>query len=88
MAEKKVPYHTLKVRVEKIERILGRAIVDSDFRKTLFECPSDVAKEYELDEESLQVIKQIDKRSIERLGRSLEARITKDAAVIIFCASS
>lgn len=88
MEEKKIPYHTLKAKVEKIERILGKAIVDPNFRKTLFECPSDVAKQYELDEESLKAIKQIDRGSIEKLAKGLEARITKDAAVIICCGAA
>ncbi len=87
MEEKKIPYHTLKAKVEKIERILGKAIVDPEFRKVLFECPSKVAKQYELDEETLHMIEHLDRRSIEKLAKSLEARITKDAAVIIFCGS-
>lgn len=88
MEEKKIPYYTIVAKAKKFERILGRAIVDPNFRKTLFECPADVAKEYEMDEESLAAIKQIDRSSIEKLAKSLETRITKDAAVIIFCGSA
>ena len=76
----------LERRAEKIESLIGKAIVDPDFRETLFERTSDIAKEYELDEDSMEGLKQIDRSLVDNLAKSFEGKIMKEAADIIFCA--
>jgi hypothetical protein len=78
----------LAKRAGKIERLLGRAIVDADFRATLFDRPGDIAEEYELDEVSIEGLKQIDRNLVNKLAISFEGRIMKEASDIIFCAVS
>lgn len=93
MAEKATPLYKLKrARLDeveeirkKVESIIGKAVVDGDFLEAVFKDPERVAKEFNLDQKGLAVIKQLKKPELEKFAKSFNARIMKDAAIIIFC---
>lgn len=80
-----VDISTLRGIPKNLEIVLGRAIIDGDFRKKLFMCPEKASNEYGLDEKSLDLIKSLDPEEIERLAKSTENEIVKNSAGIIFC---
>jgi len=71
----------------KIEQTLGKAMLDPKFQKMLFSNPERVGKELGLNESSIELIKKIDPRVFVEFTKNLDARLKKDAALIIFCAA-
>jgi hypothetical protein len=70
---------------EKLEIVLGKAILDEDFRNQLFDCPEAICKEYGLDERALEIIKSLSREEIEELAKATENEMIKNSAGIIFC---
>jgi hypothetical protein len=56
---------------EAVERVVGRAVLDSEFREALFADPDEVLADYELTEEEVAALKAIDFETME----SFAARI-------------
>jgi hypothetical protein len=62
---------------EAVERIIGKAVVDSQFREALFADPDRVLGSFELTEEELAALKTIDAETMETLAGTLDERISK-----------
>jgi hypothetical protein len=71
----------------KIEQVLGKAMVNKSFRSKLFRAPLKVGKSLGLNESGLEVLRNLDRKTFERFAKALDAKILKDAAEVIFCAS-
>lgn len=71
----------------KIDQVLGKAIVNKEFRAKLFKDPAGVGKRLGLNESGIEVIRKMDKKKFREFIKKLDAKLLKDAAAIIFCAS-
>lgn len=86
LIEEKASLGTIDEIPTRVQTVLGRAIVDEEFRDTLFDRLDIVAKEYELSEIDLRIVKNVNMEEIEELAEALNSKIIKAAAAIIFCA--
>lgn len=80
-----VDISTLEEIPKDLERVLGRAIIDEDFRKHLFQYPEKVCRAEGLDEKALEIIKSLDLEEFEKLAKSTENEMVKNSAGIILC---
>ncbi len=62
---------------EAVEGIIGKAIVDSEFREALFANPDEVLGGYELTEQETVALKAIDAETMESFAGTLDERISK-----------
>ncbi|MGD8474849.1 MAG: Franean1_4349 family RiPP, partial [Anaerolineae bacterium] len=62
---------------EAVEKIVGRAVLDSQFREALFADPDEVLGEYELTQEEVAALKAIDFETMESFAGTLDDRISK-----------
>ena len=60
-----------------LERIIGRAAIDSDFRRMIIENPDEAFKEYDLTEEQISALKNIPIDALEKFARQLTESIKK-----------
>ena len=60
-----------------IERVIGRAATDSAFRQALVENARAACKEYDLTEEELDALEQLDASSLASFAATLDKRISK-----------
>ena len=60
-----------------VESILGRAILDSEFRAALFADPGEALAGYELTEMEVAALKAIDVETLESFAGTLDERISK-----------
>jgi hypothetical protein len=67
---------------EAVEAIIGKAVLDSEFRKALFTSPDEALAGYDLTEQEMAGLKAIDAESIEALAGSLDERISKSIGVM------
>jgi hypothetical protein len=67
---------------EAVEAIIGKAVLDSDFREALFADPDKALAGYELTEQEVATLKGIDAETMESLAGTLDERISK--AMIAF----
>ncbi len=70
-----------------LEAIVGRAILDPEFREVLLRAPERVQEEYNLADEEVEALRQIRPSHLETFADTLKASLLKAAAVTIFCAS-
>lgn len=84
--EKEISYKGEITHV-KVEQILGKAMVDAEFREKLLRNPEMIGKELGLNKSSTELIKSIDRKAFEEFERKLNSSLIKDAATVIFCAS-
>jgi hypothetical protein len=71
----------------KIMQTLGKAMLDTAFQEKLFKNPGEVGKKLGLNDSGIELIKKMDKNAFTEFTRNLDAKLSKDAAIIIFCAS-
>lgn len=71
----------------KVEQILGKAMVDAEFREKFFRNPEMIGKELGLNKSSIELMKSIDRKAFEEFERKFNSSLIKDAATIIFCGS-
>ena len=71
----------------RIMQTLGKAMLDTEFQEKLFANPGEIGKKLGLNESGIELIKKMDKDAFIGFTRNLDARLSKDAAIIIFCAS-
>jgi hypothetical protein len=59
---------------EQLERLAGRAVVNSEFRAQLLSAPQETAAEYgvELSEEQVRFVQELDIEAVEELARQME----------------
>jgi hypothetical protein len=58
-----------------LEAIVGRAILDAEFRLAFFADPDGTVLGYELTEEEMAALKQLDAESLDACGSSLSHRV-------------
>lgn len=63
---------------EILEKIIGRAAMDSQFRRRMIEDPETALKEYELTEEQISAIKAIPTNALEKFAHQLMESVGKD----------
>ena len=62
---------------EAVEAIIGKAVVDSEFREALFANPDEALAGYELTEVEIAALKAVDAETMESFAGSLDERISK-----------
>jgi hypothetical protein len=62
---------------EAVEAIIGKAVLDSEFREALFADPEEVLAEYDLTEEEVAGLRAIDFETMESFAGTLDERISK-----------
>jgi hypothetical protein len=68
---------------ESVEAIVGKAVMDDEFRESLFANPDEVLSEYELTEEEVASLQAIDFETMESFAGTLDERISKSAFAMI-----
>ncbi len=71
---------------EAVESVIGRAVLDGQFREALFANPDEALGGYELAEEEVAGLKSIDAETMESLAGTLDERISKMGAGNLFLA--
>jgi hypothetical protein len=69
---------------EAVESVIGRAVLDGQFRESLFAEPEEALEGYELTEEEVAGLKAIDAETMESLAGTLDERISKGALGLLF----
>jgi hypothetical protein len=64
--------------IENIQRVMGRAITDLEFRKLLFEDPDQIIREYDLDAEDVDVIHGLDREEFEQFAAMFDLGIIQN----------
>jgi hypothetical protein len=62
---------------EALQAVIGKAVLDSEFREALFADPDQALEGYELTEEEVAALKAIDAETMESFAGSLDERISK-----------
>jgi len=62
---------------EAVEAIIGKAVVDSEFREALFADPDEALTGYDLTQEEVAALKAIDAETMESFAGTLDERISK-----------
>jgi hypothetical protein len=62
---------------ESVEAVIGKAVLDSEFRESLFADPNQALEGYELTDEEVAGLKVIDSETMEALAGTLDERISK-----------
>ncbi len=62
---------------QSVQEVIGKAVLDSNFRKSLLENPSEVLNEYELNADEIQALSNLDSEKLEVFSQSLDDRLTK-----------
>ena len=60
-----------------IERVIGRAVTDTQFRQALIEDAREACKEYDLTEDELDALEKLDASSLMAFAGTLDSRISK-----------
>lgn len=68
----------MKMSLENVEKIIGKAVTDSKFAQMLFEDPIKAAEGYDLSPEELESLKSMNKEMVAKFAFSLDKRIVKD----------
>jgi hypothetical protein len=71
---------------EAVESVIGRAVLDGQFREALFAEPDEALEGYELAEEEVSALRAIDAETMESLAGTLDERISKMGAGNLFLA--
>ena len=67
---------------EAVESVIGRAVLDGEFRESLFAEPDEALAGYELAEEEAAGLKSIDAETMEALAGTLDERISKSTVTM------
>jgi hypothetical protein len=62
---------------EAVETIIGKAVLDDEFREALFANPERALEGYDLTEEEVAALKGIDAETMDALAGTLDERISK-----------
>ncbi len=63
--------------MENIQKIIGRAVIDKQFRETLATDPETALAEYNLTKEEIELLKGISDADFDSLSSDLEQRISR-----------
>ena len=64
---------------DSVSQIIGRAVTDAEFRKTLFSDPEQAFQGYDLTEDDKEALKNLKQEDLEDFSTKLDSRITKRA---------
>ncbi len=67
---------------EAVEAVIGKAVLDSEFREALFANPDEALGGYELAEEEIAALKSVDAETMESFAGTLDERISKAFVVM------
>jgi hypothetical protein len=62
-----------------VSQIIGRAVIDPEFRETLFSNPEQALQGYDLTEDDKEALKNLKQEDLEEFSTKLDSRITKRA---------
>ena len=62
-----------------VSQIIGRAVIDSEFRETLFSNPEQALEDYNLTDDEKESLKNLKREDLEDFSTKLDSRITKRA---------
>jgi hypothetical protein len=62
---------------EAVEAVIGKAVLDSEFREALFASPEEALAGFDLTDEEVAGLKTIDAETMETLAGTLDERISK-----------
>lgn len=65
-----------------LEAVIGRAVIDEEFRRLLFADPNVALAPYELNERELAALRKVDLESLDAFGDSPGIRIIRILAMI------
>jgi Ribosomally synthesized peptide prototyped by Frankia Franean1_4349. len=63
--------------LENVQTIIGRAIIEPEYRDLLFNDPAKAMEGYDLTKEELQALESIEKEKLNTLANDLEERVSK-----------
>lgn len=70
-----------------IEQALGHAMLDADFRESLFSDPEEIGRELGFDDKDIALLKSMDRQDFAEFNSKLNAQMAKLPVIIIFCAT-
>lgn len=62
-----------------VSQIIGRAVIDAEFRETLFSNPEQALEDYNLTDDEKEALKNLKQEDLEDFSTKLDSRITKRA---------
>jgi len=62
---------------EAVESVIGKAILDAEFRKALFADPEKALAGFDLSETEKAQLKGLDSETLDAMGNTLDARVSK-----------
>ena len=62
-----------------VSQIIGRAVVDTAFRELLFSNPDQALEHYDLTDDEIEALKNLQQEDLEDFSTKLDSRITKRA---------
>jgi hypothetical protein len=65
---------------EAVESVIGKAILDAEFRKALFADPEKALAGFDLSETEKAQLKGLDSETVDAMSRTLDARASKSVA--------
>jgi hypothetical protein len=63
--------------LEAVQQVIGRAVVDAEFRQKLIDNAREACADYELTEEEIRALEDLDSESLQSFAGTLDARISK-----------
>jgi Ribosomally synthesized peptide prototyped by Frankia Franean1_4349. len=63
--------------LEAVQQIIGRAVVDAEFRQKLIDSAREACVGYDLTEEELDALEALDSESLKAFAGTLDTRISK-----------
>ncbi|MBK9715318.1 MAG: Franean1_4349 family RiPP [Kouleothrix sp.] len=64
-----------------VERVIGRAVTDSAFRKALIDNAREACKGYDLTEDEIEALEALDSESLLAFAGTLDKRISKSGGM-------
>ena len=62
---------------EEVKQVIGRAVLDAEFRKMLFDDPDTALEDYDLTEEERAGLKNIEREKFDDMAGALEERMSR-----------
>jgi hypothetical protein len=69
----------MPVSQDAVSQIIGRAVVDAEFRESLFSNPDQALESYDLTHDEVEALKNLQQEDLEDFSTKLDSRITKRA---------
>ncbi len=63
--------------IESVQKIIGRAMTEAEFRDLLFNDPAKALADYELTEDESNALKELERKNFDTVAQELEQRISR-----------